>query len=220
MTGDGNEGRGDRDDYDDSPDAPAADASAADVTSVDDAATLAEPSDDQWQVIDTEVVWENPYFEAGYDTVEQPDGSTGRWYWIDPVDAVAVVAETDAGEIVVLEQYDPRLRQSLLTCPGGGVDEGESFVEAGVRELREETGFRAGEAELLDVYRPAAWLRMDQAVVYATDLEAGPADREPGEDLDVYTAPPDAAIDAVTGRSPAFGPGLTPLLLARRAGRI
>jgi ADP-ribose pyrophosphatase len=196
------------------------DASVAEVTSVDDAAALAEPPDGSWPVLDTEVVWENPYFRAGYDVVEQPDGSAGRWYWVDPSDAVAVVAETDDGAVVVLEQYDPRLGQSLLTCPGGAVETGESVVEAGVRELREETGFRAGEAELLTVYRPTAWLRMDQAVVYATDLEAGQTDREPGEDQDVYTAPPEVAIDAVSGRSPAFGPGLTPLLLARRAGRI
>jgi len=189
-------------------------------TPVDDATALAEPPGEQWPVLDTEVVWETPYFTAGYDVVEHPDGATGRWYWVDPADAVAVVAETDAGEVVVLEQYDPRLGQSLLTCPGGGIDGGESVVEAGVRELREETGFRAGEAELLTAYRPTAWLRMTQAVVYATDLEPGAADRESGEDQDVYTAPPDAAMDAVAGRSPFFGPGLTPLLLARRAGRI
>lgn len=187
-----------------------------DVTAVDDAAALAGEPAEEWPVRDTEVVWENPYFAAGYDVVELPEGGTATFYWIDPDDVVAVVAETDAGEVVVVEQYSARLRQSLLTCPGGGVDEDESFVEAGVRELREETGYRAGEAELLAVYRPTAWVRMDQAVVYASDLEPGPVDREPGEDLDVFAAPPNAAIEAVAGRSPAFGGGLAPLLVARR----
>lgn len=192
---------------------------AAQVTAVDEAAALAEDADFPWSVVDSEVVWENPYFTAGYDVVERADGSTTRWYWVDPADVVAVVADVD-GEVVLVDQPDGRLGRSLLTVPGGGVDAGESFAEAGRRELREETGFRAGDVEVLTSYYPTAWARMEQAVVYATDLEPGPPDRDPGEVLDVYTAPPDVAIDAVAGRSPAFGPGLGPLLLARRAGRI
>ena len=189
------------------------------VTSVETAAELAEGPDPPWSVVETETVWENPYFSAGYDVVEWPDGSTNHWYWVDPADVVTVVAEV-GGEVVLVDQPDGRLGGSLLTVPGGGVDDGESFVEAGRRELREETGFRAGEVELLTTYYPSAWLRMEQAVVYATDLEPGPADRDASEVMDVYTAPPDVAIDAVASRSLAFGPGLASLLLARRAGRI
>lgn len=175
---------------------------------------------DDWSVADTEVVWENPYFAAGYDAVEGPDGAVQRWYWIDPADVVAVVAETDASEVVVVEQYDGRLGRSLLTCPGGGVDDGESFVDAGVRELREETGYRAGEAELVSVYYPTAWARMRQAVVYAGDLTLGAPDRDDGEHLDVYTAAPAAVLDTLESRSPAFGVGLTALLAAREAGLL
>lgn len=188
----------------------------AEVTAVEDPTELADDGD-SWPVVDSDVVWENPYFTAGYDEVEQPDGGTNTFYWVDPADVVAVVAETN-GRVVLLDQPDGRLGRSVLTCPGGGVDEDESFVEAGVRELREETGFVAGEAELLTTYNPSLWLRMTQGVVYATDLEPGPADRDAGEFLDVYTVPVDAAFDAIEARSPSFGPALTSLLLARDAG--
>ncbi len=189
------------------------------VESVDDTAALTGGSDLPWSVVETEVAWETPYFTAGYDVVERPDGSTNRWYWVDPADVVTVVAES-GDEVVLVDQPDGRLGRSLLTVPGGGVEADESFVEAGRRELSEETGFRAGDVEMLTTYYPTAWVRMKQAVVYATDLEPGPPDRDPGEVLDVYTASPDAAIEAVAGHSPTFGPGLASLLVARRAGRV
>lgn len=198
---------------------------ASDDTELDSPSPLSErPAEadvaEEWSVVDSETVWENPYFSAGYDAVEGPHGEIQRWYWIDPADVVAVVAETDAGEVVVVEQYDGRLGRPLLTCPGGGVDSGESFVDAGVRELREETGYRAGEAELVSTYYPTAWARMQQAVVYATDLEMDEPDRDDGEHLDVYTASPAAVLDALESRSPAFGVGLTALLAAREAGLL
>jgi ADP-ribose pyrophosphatase len=187
------------------------------------AADLADPPADagaDWTRLDTEVVWANPYFSAGYDEYRQPDGAVSRYYWIDPGDFVAVVAETPDGEVLVLEQYDARLDRSLLTVPGGAVEDGESFVAAGVRELREETGFRAGEAELLEAFAPTAWTRMTQAVVYATDLEPGAHDREGGEDIDAYTVPAEEALAAVRSREVPFGGGLVPLLVADADGLL
>lgn len=48
-------------------------------------------------------------------------------------------------EILVAERFkkDDSLRQGDLVIPGGGVEEGESYIEAAIREVREETGMEA-----------------------------------------------------------------------------
>ena len=41
--------------------------------------------------------------------------------------------------------------------PGGLVDEGEEPAEAAMRELEEETGYRAGQVEHLVTFQPTQW---------------------------------------------------------------
>ena len=190
------------------------------VTHVEDGASLADARVEPWPVRDTEVVWENPYFTAGYDIVDQPNGELGRYYWIEPPDVASIVARTSEGHVVLIEQYSPRQEQSLLTCPGGGVEGDETFAEAGQRELREETGFQAGTVEMISTFRPSGWVRMTQAIVFACDLDPGPTDLDPGECHEIITAPPDVAIDAVRSRSPGFISGPFPLLVARDEGLL
>ena len=76
--------------------------------------------------------------EGGWEFTERM-GSNG---------VVVIVPLTDAGEIVLVEQYRPPLKCRVLELPAGLVGdklefEGEAFEAAALRELEEETGFLA-----------------------------------------------------------------------------
>lgn len=180
-----------------------------------------ETVDPAWPIHDETVVWETPYFEGGYDTVVRPDGEQADYYWLDCSDAAVVVAITDADEVVLVEQYRPRLRTHALGVPGGGVDDGEDPERAAARELREETGYVAAELTHLETYTPTPWTRYRRHVFVTESVEPGDADPDDGEYVETTTVPASEAVETIREQSGSTnGIAMTPLLLARDAGYL
>lgn len=74
-------------------------------------------------------------------------GNTHDFYVIDTVNWVNVIAVTPAHELIMVEQYRHGSDTVELEIPGGMMDpEDASPVLAGLRELREETGFEGDNA--------------------------------------------------------------------------
>jgi len=73
---------------------------------------------------------------------------------IDSLDWVNVVALTPNGSIVLVRQFRFGTDDFSLEIPGGIVEPGEDPIAAGVRELREETGYAGRSARVLAVVNP------------------------------------------------------------------
>lgn len=81
----------------------------------------------------------------------------GRWEFAERTGdgrAVAIVAVTDEGNMLLVEQHRPPLKGRVLEMPAGLVGDqqefvGESMEVAAERELLEETGYAAEQMELL-----------------------------------------------------------------------
>ena len=177
--------------------------------------------DPAWPVLSTRSEYDGPWFDVRSDRVERPDGERADYHWVDRVDAVAVVALTDDEEVVFVDQYRPHQRAVVRTLPAGGVEAGEDFETAGARELREETGYRAGDVRLLDTMVDVTWLRREFGVVAATGLDPGPRSLDDGEFIDVLTVPVEEAVaTARRGDGPTVSSTLAALALATEAGLL
>jgi ADP-ribose pyrophosphatase len=77
------------------------------------------------------------------DRIVEPDGKVWSKEIVIHSGAVCVVALLDDGNLVLVRQYRHAAGQELLEICAGGLNPGEDPVEAAIRELEEETGYRA-----------------------------------------------------------------------------
>ena len=83
------------------------------------------------------------------DEVRLPNGVVSRREIIEHPEAVVIVPLTSSGKIVLIKQFRTAAAQVLIEVPAGLIEPGEAPLVAAQRELREETGFRAGSLEPL-----------------------------------------------------------------------
>ena len=92
------------------------------------------------------VAWAGDYLRV---EVESWPG-IGDYEVIHKHDAVAIVPVMPDGDVVLVRQFRPPVRDSLLEFPAGLLDlEGEDARACAERELYEETGFRSAGAAFL-----------------------------------------------------------------------
>lgn len=83
------------------------------------------------------------FIQVRVDTYRTATGVVSEWDVLEQPDTVCLIAFTESGSALAFEQFRVGPARPLLEMPGGLIDPGEDPVAAGLRELREETGFAA-----------------------------------------------------------------------------
>ena len=115
------------------------------------------------------------------------------FFVINAPDWVNVVALTPDHHLVLVRQFRYGTSDFSLEIPGGVIDAGEDAVEAGVRELREESGYVGTSAHLLGTVHPNPAMQSNRChLVLVEDARPGTElDWDPDEEFEIMTKPVD-----------------------------
>jgi ADP-ribose pyrophosphatase len=140
------------------------------------------------------------FLDVRRDTVRLPGGASATREYIMHSGAVVVVPILDDGRLVLERQYRYPLGRVLLEFPAGKIDAGEAPHICGMRELFEETGYRAAEwAHAAGLHNAAAYSTERIELWFARGLVAGDRRLDEGEFIEVCLMT-EAELDAAAAR--------------------
>jgi ADP-ribose pyrophosphatase len=113
------------------------------------------------------------------------------FFVINAPDWVNVVALTPEHHLVLVRQFRYGTDNFSLEVPGGVIDPGEDPVAAGVRELREETGYVGSKSRLIGTVHPNPAMQNNRCHLVLVEDVRPEAELEwdPDEELEVVTRP-------------------------------
>ena len=141
------------------------------------------------ETVDSREVYANAWMSVREDGIRRVDGTTGIYGVVDKPD-YALVIPLDGERLRLVEQFRYPLGIRRWEFPQGTAPERADSdpLELAARELREETGLRAGRMLQLGLLDVAPGMSSQRGRVFlATELSDGEAERE-HEEQDMRTA--------------------------------
>ena len=142
-------------------------------------------------------VFEGRRVSVRLDEVEQPSGDRRVYEVVEHPGAVAIVALTAEGQILLVRQFRQPVGAELLEVPAGTIEPGEAPEACARRELVEEVGRAAARWERVVAFYPSPGVLSEELHIFlARDLRAAFAPRDE-ENLRLEIMPLEDAYERV-----------------------
>lgn len=140
----------------------------------------------------TSTVFSGNLINVRQDDVRLPSGRESVREVVEHPGAVGILPVNAEGNFILVRQYRYAVGRELLEIPAGTREPDEPPRDCAIRELEEETGYRATEIEhLVSFYVSPGWCNEELIVYRARDLTAGDSSPEQDEDLEPVVIRPD-----------------------------
>jgi ADP-ribose pyrophosphatase len=169
-----------------------------------------------FELIRSETLVQGRAFKIRRDTLKTPDGRETKLEIVDHGGSVVIIPIDDEQNLLFVRQYRHAAKADLLELPAGTRDEEEPFEECAAREIREETGMRAGKLQKVGAFYLAPGYSTEFMVVFiATELKEDPLKADDDEFLQLEKIPVKKAVEMAEHGEVPDAKSLAALLLAR-----
>jgi ADP-ribose pyrophosphatase len=170
-------------------------------------------SNGPWLIEKTIQRYKDAWLEVNEDTVIRPDGKPGSFATVRMKPGVSVLAMDDDGSVYLTIEYKYAIERESIEVVSGGIDEGESTIDAARRELREEVGLEAAEWTELDFVDPfTSAINSPAALFLARKISVVDATPEGTEVIKVLRLDLSEAVQMVLDGRITHGPSCVVLL--------
>lgn len=166
--------------------------------------------------IESRRIYQGRVVSLRVDTVRlEPKGTEAIREVVEHAPGVTIVPMDAQGMVILVRQFRTPAQQTLLECPAGTMEEGETPEQAVHRELLEETGYRAQRLVRLGGFWMSPGFCTEFMHAYlALGLEPGPAQQEADEDIQLERVPSSRIPDLVRSGQVQDAKSIAALLMA------
>ncbi|ELJ9295486.1 NUDIX hydrolase [Staphylococcus pseudintermedius] len=154
------------------------------------------------KTISKESIYKGKIIEVEKHKVSLPNNDTAYREVVKHNGAVAICALTPDQQVILVKQYRKALEQELLEIPAGKLEPGEDRESAAMRELEEETGYKAKKLTLIgEVYGTPGFSNEKISVYFADNLVEGKVNLDEDEFVEKVLYSLDDVKKAVEART-------------------
>ena len=166
------------------------------------------------RTLSTETIFKGRLVNLRVDTVELPNGATTQREIVEHADVVHIIPIDQDDNVLLVQQYRKATEKESLEVPAGGMNPGETPLDAAQSELREETGYMAGRLEeMSSFYSSPGFCTEFNHIFLATDLTHNPLEAEADENIQLFPVKVDELPSIIQAGKIADGKSVAGLLL-------
>ena len=180
-----------------------------------------------WKVKNQDYLLERWWMRLRRDHVVLPNGvELDEYHVLEMPDWVCVICplRTQEGDpaILLVRQYRHAIGEVALELPAGAIEPGETVLEAALRELAEETGYRAESVESVGKFYadPSRITNAGHVVVASGVARVGDPKPDLSEELEVVVVPTGMLQTLIESGELAHATHVAAILTAARDGLI
>ncbi|WP_427159468.1 NUDIX hydrolase [Aliinostoc sp. HNIBRCY26] len=156
----------------------------------------------KWQVINSKMVLNHPWCQVRQDEIKLPNGQViDDYFVIIKPDIVLVLPITTSREIIFVRQYRHGVENFFIELPAGRFDPTQETPEdAGLRELKEETGYVAEQLQKITTLYDNPSKDTNQIHLFLAEniIKVGGQSLDITEEIEVILIPIDEVLEKIT----------------------